>query len=80
MAVDAVVTMIVSACPPGFTVQCGDRLLDNDSSEWARLGSGNPEKAAAPAWGSGRASQRKSYGSEQNGPVSAAMQFSLIGE
>lgn len=40
---DPVVTVTVSACPPGLTVQCGDRLLDSDHSEWARLGWGDPK-------------------------------------
>lgn len=65
---DPVVTVAVSACPPGLTGQCGDRLLDSDNSERARLGWGNPEGAAAPAWGSGRASQRRSYRTARSAP------------
>lgn len=78
---DPAVTVTVSAFPPGLTVQCGDRLLDSDSSEWARLGWGlaHSEGAAAPAWGSGRASQR-SYRSKQSCLECPTMELSLTGE
>ena len=72
--------MTMSAGPTGLTVQCGDRLLDSDNLEWAKLAWGNPERAAAQVWGSGRASQRRSYGSEQNSPELPTVELRLMGK
>ena len=58
-------------------VQCGDIIHDNDNLEWARLGWGNPERAANPAWASGKASWRRSYRREQNSSVLAAVQLTI---
>ena len=71
------VPKLVSTCIPGLIVQCGDRIHENDNLEWARLGWGNPERAADPAWASGKASWRRSYRREQNSPVLAGVQLTV---